>query len=81
MSKENPSPRRLHRREAGVAEMRRVRLSPNPKPYHVRPRDEAGPEALPPAPINGSFRPIRRRGPETPAPLVTGRDKAGVTGR
>lgn len=56
-------------REAGVAEPKRVRLSPNPPTYHAPYRDESGPEAYPPATIPGTFRPIEDRGAETPVPL------------
>jgi hypothetical protein len=73
---ERSSQQELQQREAGVAEAKRVRLSPDPPAYHAPPRDEPGPEAYPPATIHGTFRPIEDRGPETPAPLPQQRKDA-----
>ncbi len=74
--RERSSQRPLQQREAGVAEVKQVRLSPDPPAYHAPPRDELGPEAYPPATIEGTFRPIEDRGPETPVPLAQQRQDA-----
>jgi hypothetical protein len=67
---ERSSRHQVQPREAGVAEAKPVRLSPDPAPYHPTPRDEPGPEAYPPAIIHGDFIPIEDIGPETPFPLA-----------
>jgi hypothetical protein len=64
MSDERPLDQILPSRQAGVAEAKHVRLSAEPSPYHVDPREEPGPEALPAATIYGPFRPIVDRGSE-----------------
>jgi hypothetical protein len=66
MDDERPPLNELTHRNAGVAEPKHVRLSRHPIPHYRKPREEAGREAFPPAIIQGPFRPIRDRGPETP---------------
>jgi hypothetical protein len=65
MSEEAPLEQPLPVRQAGAAEAKHVRLSAKPTVHHFAPRKEPGPEALPPATIDGPFRPIHDRGPET----------------
>jgi hypothetical protein len=73
---ERSSHEELHQREAGVAKAKKVRLSADPPAYVTAPRNEPGPEAYPPATIQGIFRPIEDRGPETPVPLPQQRTDA-----
>jgi hypothetical protein len=73
---ERSSQQELQQREAGGAEAIQVRLSADPPAYYTTPRNEPGPEAYPPATIQGTFRPIEDTGPQTPVPLPQQRKDA-----
>jgi hypothetical protein len=66
---ERSAPEQLQQRDGGVAEAMQVRLSPDPPTYNAPQRDEPGPEAYPPATIEGTFTPIDDIGSATPIPL------------
>jgi hypothetical protein len=55
-------------KNAGVVNPKVARLPRDPAPYAVRPREEPGPEALPPAVTEREFQPITDVGTPTEAP-------------
>jgi hypothetical protein len=70
------SQQELPQREAGGAKSEHLRLSAHPAADNPTFRTEPGPEALPPATIEGTFRPINDRGPDTSAPSQHTRETA-----
>ena len=61
-------PSQLVEMDAGLVKPKVVRLPSDPAPYAAPPREEPGPEAMPPAVIEGEFRPITDVGAPTEVP-------------